>query len=430
FRSSGRPARRGRRPGGRQMGRDALRLRRDEARLRGDRRRTDRMVPGAARALQVPAYDRLRRNPEDLDRQGAEIHPARAGEAARPGSGLGPMRDNAWPRCCRALLMGSVTAAARQFPGRGEQAPERVHRVRKTLKEARAVTRLFLPCLGEPARVTIAALAVVRRRVGRARDLDVMEARLQRLAPPAEIAKPLGEAKALAQGIGGRVKASLDKALKLEPNHADAHIALGAYHAEIVTKVGGMLASLTYGASKEEAMKHFALARRLLPDSAIARIEEANGIVMLFGKAKLAEAEKLYKEAARCKPADAMQKLDAASDPDVAGLSRGRNRRSRTEDAHDRGARQAARHSARLAHLTLAGESLHAPVRARMEDVRARANPRHAARDLRRRPRDPVQKGQRRRSLAATARDHGQAEADGERGEDTDLQSAGGASST
>jgi len=115
----------------------------------------------------------------------------------------------------------------------------------------------------------------------------------------------------LAQGIGGRVKASLDKALKLEPNHADAHIALGTYHAEIVSKVGGMLASLTYGASKEEAMKHFALARKLLPDLAIARIEEANGLVMLFGKAKLAEAEKLYKEAGRCKPADAMQKLDA-----------------------------------------------------------------------------------------------------------------------
>jgi tetratricopeptide (TPR) repeat protein len=117
--------------------------------------------------------------------------------------------------------------------------------------------------------------------------------------------------KALAQGIGGKVKASLDKAIKLEPNHADAHIALGAYHAEVVSTVGGMLASLTYGASKEEAVRHFALARKLLPDSAIARIEEANGLVMLFGKARLAEAEKLYAEAAKCAPADAMQKLDA-----------------------------------------------------------------------------------------------------------------------
>ncbi len=54
------------------------------------------------------------------------------------------------------------------------------------------------------------------------------------------------------------------------------------------------------------------------------------------------------------------------------------------------------------------------------------AKPWHAARDLCGRPRDPVQKGQGRSGLAKPARDHGQAEADGERGEDTDLHSAGG----
>ncbi len=104
------------------------------------------------------------------------------------------MQPHAWPDYCRALLAASVASAAGCFPGRGEEAPERVHRVRKTLKESRALARLFLPSLGEPARVTIAALAVVRRRVGRARDLDVMESRLGRLAPPPEIAGPLGEA--------------------------------------------------------------------------------------------------------------------------------------------------------------------------------------------------------------------------------------------
>ncbi len=124
-------------------------------------------------------------------------------------------------------------------------------------------------------------------------------------------AQEISIARALALGIGGKVKANLDRTVRLEPNHAEAHIALGAYHAEIVSKVGGMLASLSYGASKEEAVRHFALARKLLPDSAIARIEEANGLVMLFGKSRLAEAEKLYQEAARCTPADAMQRLDA-----------------------------------------------------------------------------------------------------------------------
>jgi hypothetical protein len=31
---------------------------------------------------------------------------------------------------------------------------------------------------------------------------------------------------------------------------------------------------------------------------------------MLFGKSRLAEAEKLYQEAAACKPEDAMERLD------------------------------------------------------------------------------------------------------------------------
>ena len=104
------------------------------------------------------------------------------------------MDTQAWPQYCRALLEASVASAAARFPDRGEDAPERVHGVRKTLKELRALARLFQPSVGEPARVTIAALAVARRRIGRARDLDVMESRLEQLAPPPEIARPLGAA--------------------------------------------------------------------------------------------------------------------------------------------------------------------------------------------------------------------------------------------
>jgi CHAD domain-containing protein len=101
------------------------------------------------------------------------------------------MRPDAWPQHCRAALIRAVRTAAAQFPGPGEEAPKRVHDVRKTLKEARAIARLFLHCLGEPARVTMTALAATRRQVGRARDLDVMALRLERLAPPLEVVEPL-----------------------------------------------------------------------------------------------------------------------------------------------------------------------------------------------------------------------------------------------
>jgi CHAD domain-containing protein len=101
------------------------------------------------------------------------------------------MRSDAWPQHCRAALVRAVGAAAAQFPGPREEAPKRVHDVRKTLKEARAIARLFLDCVGEPARVTITTLAATRRQIGRARDLDVMAIRVQRLEPPPEISEPL-----------------------------------------------------------------------------------------------------------------------------------------------------------------------------------------------------------------------------------------------
>jgi len=117
-------------------------------------------------------------------------------------------------------------------------------------------------------------------------------------------------AAALAQGLGGKIKNSLDHALTIEPKHADAHIALGTWHAEIIDKVGSMVGGLTYGAKKDASEKHFQAALDLNPDSAIARTEYASGLVMLFGRSRLKDAEKLYEEAAACTPADAMEKLD------------------------------------------------------------------------------------------------------------------------
>jgi tetratricopeptide (TPR) repeat protein len=116
--------------------------------------------------------------------------------------------------------------------------------------------------------------------------------------------------KALAQGFGGKIKDALLTALKLEPGHADAHTAFGSYQAEIIDKVGGIVAGMTYGAKKDSALEHYQKALKLNPDSAIARIEYANGLIMLFGKSRIADAEKLYKDAAACKPADAMERLD------------------------------------------------------------------------------------------------------------------------
>jgi tetratricopeptide (TPR) repeat protein len=117
-------------------------------------------------------------------------------------------------------------------------------------------------------------------------------------------------AKALARGLGGKVKESLEKTIKLQPKHADAHIALGAFHAEVIDKVGSLIGGMTYGAKKDVGLKLFQQALKINPASAIGMIEYANGLVMLEGDRKMKEATKLYEQAAAGKPIDAMERLD------------------------------------------------------------------------------------------------------------------------
>src|SRR5690349_8038772 len=116
-------------------------------------------------------------------------------------------------------------------------------------------------------------------------------------------------AKALAQGLGSKVKSALETTIKLAPKHADAHIALGAFHAEVIDKVGSLLGR-TQGADAATGLKLYQQALKLNPTSAIAMIEYANGLVMLEGDKKMKQAEQLYAQAAACEPLDAMERLD------------------------------------------------------------------------------------------------------------------------
>ena len=116
-------------------------------------------------------------------------------------------------------------------------------------------------------------------------------------------------AKALAQGLGSKVKSALETTIKLAPKHADAHIVLGAFHAEVIDKVGKLLGK-TQGADAATGLKMFQQALKLNPTSAIAMIEYANGLVMLEGDKRMKEAEKLYAQAAASEAADAMERLD------------------------------------------------------------------------------------------------------------------------
>ena len=116
--------------------------------------------------------------------------------------------------------------------------------------------------------------------------------------------------RALAEGLAGRVQSHLQRAVALQPRHAEAHVALGLYHAEIIGKLGALAAGLTYGASRDEAIKHFEQAIKFAPASPIVHMEYANGLRLLDAAGHRARIHTLYKQAAHCEPADAMERLD------------------------------------------------------------------------------------------------------------------------
>jgi tetratricopeptide (TPR) repeat protein len=115
---------------------------------------------------------------------------------------------------------------------------------------------------------------------------------------------------ALRRGMAGKIHESLSAALELEPDHAEAHTAMGMYHAEIINKVGKMIGGMTYGTSIKAAESHLERAVELSPESPIAHIEYANGLYLLFADKRLDEVTELYIKASEMNPRDAMEQLD------------------------------------------------------------------------------------------------------------------------
>lgn len=114
--------------------------------------------------------------------------------------------------------------------------------------------------------------------------------------------------RALAEGLGGRVKTALLATLELAPTHADALAALGAFHAEVIGKVGRLLA-WTQGGDARVGVESFEQALALVPNSPTVLLECARGLPMIEGGQRQAQAAQLRAAAAAVVPQDAAEWL-------------------------------------------------------------------------------------------------------------------------
>jgi tetratricopeptide (TPR) repeat protein len=122
-------------------------------------------------------------------------------------------------------------------------------------------------------------------------------------------AQGISVAKALAQGIGARVRDALEKTIALNPAHSDAKFALATFHAEVIDKVGELIANMTYGAKKDRGLALYAEAHAQNPASLVGMLEMARGLVMLEGEAQQARALGLYQQVSCSVATDAFDHL-------------------------------------------------------------------------------------------------------------------------
>ena len=90
---------------------------------------------------------------------------------------------------------------------------------------------------------------------------------------------------------------------------ADAQIALGSFHAEVIDHVGRLMGR-TQGADAATGLAMYRRALKLDPASVIGRIELARGLLMIEGEKGRKEAGKLLTQSAGATPSDAMERLD------------------------------------------------------------------------------------------------------------------------
>jgi tetratricopeptide (TPR) repeat protein len=177
-------------------------------------------------------------------------------------------------------------------------------------KAAEVQTRAAAP--GEPAALKALTAAIGRGEAAVGALPDDPNAHYMLALVLGRYSQRISILKALAGGLAGRVRAHLERTLELEPRHAEAHLAFGLYHAEIVRQLGALAGRLTYGASAEAALDHFRRATRLAPALPIVHLEHAHALVLLDAGRYREEARALYARAAACAAVDAVEALDVA----------------------------------------------------------------------------------------------------------------------
>ena len=119
----------------------------------------------------------------------------------------------------------------------------------------------------------------------------------------------VGVMQALNQGYARRVRAALEESLRLDPQLGGAHLGLAGWHAQIVNRMGRMMANMAFRATRQDALAHYERALELDPDEMFTYLEYAHGLLLLNRSRNLGQARELLTRAIELPRQDALDRI-------------------------------------------------------------------------------------------------------------------------
>lgn len=114
---------------------------------------------------------------------------------------------------------------------------------------------------------------------------------------------------ALNRGYARRIRQAAEEALRLDPEMAEAHLILASWHAEIVNKMGRLVAGMAYRATRRDALEYYEKALELAPGEKTVYLEYANGLRLFNRNRNREQARELLVQGIEIPAGDAYERI-------------------------------------------------------------------------------------------------------------------------
>jgi len=123
-------------------------------------------------------------------------------------------------------------------------------------------------------------------------------------------ARQIGVVAALNEGMAGKIRDAIEKALELDPDNPLALASFGSWHAEIVNAAGRIMANLLYGAKRSEALSAYEKAIAAEPEDPAVYREVARGLLLVDDATYASRAEELLHMAIALPPKGEIDRIE------------------------------------------------------------------------------------------------------------------------